>query len=115
MSGPAAATAIRSAEQTQERLQRLLDEVAAGPHRFDFFALLRAIEVEPVGFTVAEVCRTALEFAGGRKWLQFDDPVDKLAAKKAALALVDRCMVARHNGGMTLMLSALKEVAIRAS
>jgi 5-methylthioribose kinase len=78
-------------------------------------SLLRAIEVETVGFTVAEVCRTALEFAGGRKWLQFDDPVDKLAAKKAALALVDCCMVARHNGGMTLMLSALKEVAIRAS
>jgi 5-methylthioribose kinase len=77
--------------------------------------LLRAIEIETVGFTVAEVCRTALEFAGGRKWLQFDDPVDKLASKKAALALVDRCMVARHDGGMALMLSALKDVAIRTS
>lgn len=44
MTEPAATTAVRNAEQTQERLQRLLDEVAAGPHRFDFFALLRAME-----------------------------------------------------------------------
>ena len=28
------------------------------------------IGAEAVGFTAAEVCRTALGFAGGRKWLQ---------------------------------------------
>ena len=28
------------------------------------------IAAEAVGFAVAEVCRTALGFAGGRKWLQ---------------------------------------------
>lgn len=77
--------------------------------------LLRDIEIETVGFTVAEVCRTAMEFAGGRKWLQFDDPVEKLVSKKAALALVDQCMIARHEGGMKLLLDVLKEVAIRTS
>ena len=35
--------------------------------------LIREIEVETVGFAVAEVCRTALGHAGMRLWLQFDD------------------------------------------
>jgi 5-methylthioribose kinase len=73
--------------------------------------LLKEIEVESVGFTVAEVCRTALEFAGGRKWLQFEDQQTKAAAKKAALQLVDKCMIARHEGGMALLLQEMKAVS----
>lgn len=73
---------------------------------------LKEIEIETVGFTVAEVCRTALEFAGGRKWLQFDDDTTKAAAKKAALRLVDKCMIARHTGGMDLMFQEMKAVAV---
>ncbi|KAG7341439.1 5-methylthioribose kinase [Nitzschia inconspicua] len=74
---------------------------------------LKEIEVESVGFTVAEVCRTALEFAGGRKWLQFEDAEVKAASKKAALQVVDRCMVARHYGGMELLLAEMKAVALK--
>lgn len=75
-------------------------------------ALLKEIEIETVGFTVAEVCRTAMEFAGGRKWLQFDDEKKKADAKKAALQLVDRCMIARHTGGMELLLKETKVAAM---
>jgi len=71
---------------------------------------IKAIEVETVGFTVAEVCRTALEFAGGRKWLQFEDADVKSKAKKAALKVVDSCMIARHQGGIALLFSELKAV-----
>jgi 5-methylthioribose kinase len=74
--------------------------------------LLKEIEIESVGFTVAEVCRTALEFAGGRKWLQFEDAEVKSAAKKAALQVVDKCMVARHTGGMDLLLNEMKAVSL---
>jgi 5-methylthioribose kinase len=74
--------------------------------------LLKEIEIESVGFTVAEVCRTALEFAGGRKWLQFDDAETKAAARKAALQVVDRCMIARHTGGMELLLKEMKAVSL---
>ncbi len=72
--------------------------------------LIKKIEIETVGFTVAEVCRTALEFAGGRKWLQFEDAHVKLNAKKAALEIVSNCMIARHEGGMTLLLDEMKKV-----
>jgi len=71
---------------------------------------VKAIEIETVGFTVAEVCRTALEFAGGRKWLQFEDAEVKQNAKKAALKVVDSCMIARHTGGINLLFSELKAV-----
>ena len=74
--------------------------------------LLRQIEVETVGFTVAEVCRTALEFAGGRKWLQFEDQDRKASAKKAALQVVDKCMIARHEGGIALLFKEMKVVAL---
>ena len=50
--------------------------------------LIREIEVESVGFAVAEVCRTALGFAGIRLWLQFDDPKVKEAAVQKALSIV---------------------------
>jgi len=72
--------------------------------------IIKQIEVETVGFTVAEVCRTALEFAGGRKWLQFEDPTTKAESKKAALKIVENCMIARHEGGIALLLSELKAI-----
>ncbi len=71
--------------------------------------MLKKIEIETVGFTVAEVCRTALEFAGGRKWLQFDDAEIKLNARKAALGIVSSCMTGRHKGGMTLLVDEMKK------
>jgi len=69
--------------------------------------LVDQIGVETVGFTVAEVCRTALGFAGGRLWLQFEDPSTKAAAIKTAMGIVQRCMVGRHEGGMDLLLKEL--------
>mmetsp|Transcript_15991 Transcript_15991/g.19524 ORF Transcript_15991/g.19524 Transcript_15991/m.19524 type:complete len:392 (+) Transcript_15991:188-1363(+) len=72
--------------------------------------MLAKIEVETVGFTVAEVCRTALEFAGDRKWLQFDDPDVKLKSKKAALSIVSNCMTSRHDGGMSLLITEIKKL-----
>ena len=73
--------------------------------------LLKSIEIESVGFTIAEVCRTALEFAGGRKWLQFEDAAKKAAAKKSALELVQACMVERHQGGIALLWKELEKAA----
>jgi len=70
---------------------------------------IRAIEVETVGFAVAEVCRTALEFAGGRKWLQFkNDEITKKKACKVALGLVQKCMIGRHEGGMALLFTEMR-------
>jgi len=74
---------------------------------------IKAIEIETVGFTVAEVCRTALEFAGGRKWLQFDnDPIQKAKSKKAALQLVQNCMIDRHSGGIDLLFEEMKKAGV---
>lgn len=73
--------------------------------------VIKSAEIETVGFTLQEVCRTALEFAGGRKWLQFEDADTKMAARKAALQVVDKCMIARHKGGMQLLLDEMKAVA----
>ena len=72
--------------------------------------ILQGIEVDTVGFTVAEVCRTALQFAGGRVWLQFEDERVKRAAIKAALKIVSKCMVGRHEGGIKLLFSAIDEL-----
>mmetsp|Transcript_22911 Transcript_22911/g.50905 ORF Transcript_22911/g.50905 Transcript_22911/m.50905 type:complete len:408 (+) Transcript_22911:143-1366(+) len=74
-------------------------------------AQIKAIEIETVGFTVSEVCRTALEFAGGRKWLQFDDAALRQRSKKVALKVVDNCMIARHTGGIALLFSEMKAVS----
>jgi len=73
--------------------------------------IIKSAEIETVGFTLQEVCRTALEFAGGRKWLQFEDADTKMAARKAALKVVDKCMIARHEGGMQLLFEEMKAVA----
>lgn len=69
---------------------------------------IKAIEIQTVGFTVAEVCRTALEFAGGRKWLQFEDPATKKQANKAALGLVDKCMIRRHDEGISILFTEMQ-------
>lgn len=81
----------------------------------DFFddTVQKEMEIETVGFTVAEVCRTALEFAGGRKWLQFENADTKAAAKKAALQVVGACMIGRHTGGIKLLLDEMKAVALK--
>lgn len=69
--------------------------------------LVKEIEIETVGFTVAEVCRTALGFAGGRLWLQFEDETVKKAATKAALGIVGKCMVGRREGGIEQLFNAI--------
>lgn len=69
--------------------------------------LIRETEIESVGFAVAEVCRTALGHAGGRLWLQFDDPEVKEKAVQAALGIVQRCMTARHEEGMKVLSESL--------
>lgn len=72
--------------------------------------LLPEIGIETVGYTVSEICRTALGHAGGRKWLQFEDPDTKAAAIKAAMKVVGNCMIARHTGGMDLLFSEMSSV-----
>ena len=74
--------------------------------------IMKKIEAETVGFTMAEVCQTALEFGGGRKWLQFDDADVKAKARKAALNIVEKCMTNRHENGMELLLASIKEFAV---
>ena len=69
--------------------------------------LIREIEIESVGFAVAEVCRTALGHAGIRLWLQFDDPEVKEAAVQKALSIVQKCMTARHEEGMHVLFDCL--------
>lgn len=92
--------------------KEIWDSYAAAMKEEGLEEFLPAIEAETVGFTVAEICRTALEFAGGRKWLQFEDADTKAAAKKAALQVVGNCMIARHKGGMELLFSEMKSVAV---
>ena len=70
-----------------------------------------SIGAETVGFAVAEVCRTALGFAGGRKWLQFEDEDTKAAAVKCSMGIVQRCMTGRHQGGMSMLLEELGALA----
>jgi len=72
--------------------------------------LIRETEVETVGFAVAEVCRTALGHAGGRLWLQFDDPEVKEAAIQTALSIVKKCMMARHTEGMQVLSECLNSL-----
>ena len=74
---------------------------------------LKDIEIETVGFTVAEVCRTALGFAGGRLWLQFDDVDTKSAACRAAMQVVGVCMIGRHTGGIKLLFDEMTAVAVK--
>jgi len=73
---------------------------------------LQKVESDSVGFTLAEVCRTALEFAGDRKWLQFDDSEVKVKSKKAALTIVRNCMTKRHEEGIQLLLAETRKISI---
>jgi len=72
--------------------------------------IIKKIEIESVGFAVAEVCRTALEFAGGRKWLQFEDANIKASARRSALSIVQNCIIQRHKGGMDLLLDEMLSI-----
>lgn len=72
--------------------------------------LIREIEVETVGFAVAEVCRTALGHAGMRLWLQFDDKEVHEAAVETALSIVQKCMTTRHNGGIQVLFDCLNSL-----
>jgi len=65
---------------------------------------------ETVGFALAEVCRTSLGFAGGRLWLQFEDPAVKEAACACAMGLVERGMTSRHQGGIRALLDELSKL-----
>jgi len=72
--------------------------------------LMRETEIESVGYTVAEVCRTALGHAGQRLWLQFDDAKVKEAAVESALSIVQKCMIARHEQGMQVLFDCLNSL-----
>jgi len=74
-------------------------------------SVVATIGVETVGYTVAEVCRTALGFAGGRHWLKFEDAAVQAAAVATAMGIVERCMKARHNGGMDLLFAEFDALA----
>jgi S-methyl-5-thioribose kinase len=99
-------------ERIMDGAKEIWDSYAKAMKEEGLEDFLPAIEIETVGFTVAEICRTALEFAGGRKWLQFEDADTKAAAKKAALQVVDKCMIGRHKGGMELLFQETKAVSL---
>jgi len=102
---PEAVTAIGdAAEAIWESYRRTMTEHGITSEQ------LHRIEIQTVGFTVIEVCRTALECAGGRLWLQFDDAQIKAKSRKAALTLVNNCMIPRHTGGISLLFQELKRL-----
>jgi 5-methylthioribose kinase len=72
-------------------------------------SILKRIEVDTVGFAVAEVCRTALGFAGGRSsWLLFsEDTRIQIKAKATALNIAKQCMQARHFHGIACIVKEL--------
>ena len=72
--------------------------------------IIREIEVETVGFAVAEVCRTALGHAGMRLWLQFDDKEVHEAAVETALSIVQKCLTARHDRGIQVLFDCLNSL-----
>ena len=73
--------------------------------------IMREIEVETVGFAVAEVCRTALGFAGIRLWLQFDDENVKEEAVQTSLSIVQKCMTSRQIYGIQCLFDCLAELS----
>ena len=73
--------------------------------------IMREIENETVGFAVAEVCRTALGFAGIRLWLQFDDENVKEEAVQTSLSIVQKCMTGRHTEGMKCVFDCLADLS----
>jgi 5-methylthioribose kinase len=73
--------------------------------------IMKEIEIETVGFAVAEVCRTALGFAGIRLWLQFDDENVKEEAVQTSLSIVQKCMTGRHTKGIQCLFDCLTELS----
>lgn len=122
LSGYCLAAIHQAYADNPEAVQRIVDgaeavweaycRVMKGEGEFED-ADLKEIEIETVGFTVAEVCRTALGFAGGRLWLQFEDPATKAAACRAAMQVVGTCMIGRHTGGIKLLFDEMKAVAVK--
>jgi 5-methylthioribose kinase len=122
LSGYCLAAIHQAYADNPEAVQRIVDgaeavweaycRVMKGEGEFED-ADLKEIEIETVGFTVAEVCRTALGFAGGRLWLQFEDPATKAAACRAAMQVVGTCMIGRHTGGIQLLFDEMKAVAVK--
>jgi len=95
-----------------DAVQTVWDSYTTAIHEYGVSPeLVKEIESQAVGFTTIEVCRTALEFAGGRLWLQFDDATVKAKAKRAALELVSKCMIDRHEGGIQLLIKEMKSLA----
>lgn len=74
--------------------------------------IIKNIEEETVGFAAAEVSRIALEFAGGRKWLQFDDQEVKSTAKGVALKMANRCMILRYRFGIALLFEEMRALLV---
>jgi 5-methylthioribose kinase len=73
--------------------------------------IMREIEIETVGFAVAEVCRTALGFAGIRLWLQFEDENVKEEAVQTSLSIVQKCMTGRHTAGIQCLFDCLADLS----
>jgi 5-methylthioribose kinase len=73
--------------------------------------IMKEIEIETVGFAVAEVCRTALGFAGIRLWLQFDDENVEEEAVQTSLAIVQKCMTGRHTAGIQCLFDCLTDLS----
>lgn len=95
-----------------DAVQAVWDSYTMAIDKYDISpVLMKEIESQAVGFTTIEVCRTALEFAGGRLWLQFEDAKVKAKAKRAALQLVSKCMIDRHEGGVKLLVQEMKSLA----
>ena len=73
-------------------------------------AVLQRISEDAVGFTCAEVARTALGFAGDRVWLKFEDPAMSGAAEDTALALTKTCLMGRKGVGVGILTTELRKL-----
>jgi len=72
-------------------------------------ALVDLIFSDACGFAACEVGRTALGFAGGRKWLQFEEGKKRDAAKAKACKVAQMLMNSRADG-IAALLKALEEL-----
>lgn len=68
--------------------------------------IVEGIVKDAMGFCACEVGRTALGFAGGRVWLQFEDEGLKAKALKATVQVARELMVGKGEGEETLMKAA---------
>jgi len=100
----AVTTIVKGAQSVWDAYSQTMKDVGG----FDD-TLMKDIEIETVGFTVAEVCRTALGFAGGRLWLQFENVETKTSACQTAMQIVSTCMIGRHTGGIQLLFDEIQK------